>query len=143
MKKPFRLKQTVTNPSPDRRHTQPTVWAMEEWREGSIWILITGNRGNAGDRLELRGAHGRIDEEDERFPLLRDAMEPIKLLEFAAGHTDESRDSLRAFMAMADSNPRSILAGLYYSGAVTMAELQSADQEAEELDEKTYDAFYT
>jgi hypothetical protein len=141
MKAPFRLRQSVKNPSPDRRHVQ-TVWAMEEWKEGSIWVLTKGS-GNAGDRLELRGAHGRIDEEDERFALLRESMEPIKLLEFGDGHTDESGDSFRSFMAMSESSARSILANLYFVGTASMEDLKVADKEVLDLDEEVYESFYT
>lgn len=142
MKKSFRLRQTIKNPSPDRRRLGQTVWAMAEWKEGSIWVLTKGNR-NIGDRLELRGAHGCIDEDDERFALLRERMEPVELLEFGDGNADEAAESFRAFMAMAESDARSVLANLYFRGKVSMVELQGADQETKELDENIYDAFYT
>ena len=139
MKTPLRLRQTVTNPTPDRRHVQ-TVWAMEEWKEGSIWVLTTGN---GEGRLELRGAHGRIEAIDNRFPSLREAMEPIKLLEFGDGHTDEARDSFRAFMAMSESSARSVLASLYFVGTASMEDLRTADKDVLDLDEEVYESFYT
>lgn len=140
MKTPFCLRQSVKNSSPDRRRTQ-TVWSMEEWKEGSIWVLTKG-KGNGGDRLELRGASGCIDEEDKRFALLLGLMEPIQLLEFGDGRTDEACESFRAFSAMSESTARNILANMYFLGKVSMKDLMASDKDVVELSEEVYERYY-
>lgn len=138
---PMRLTKTIKNPHPDRR-TSKTVWANTEWEEGGIWLLKEAN-GKTGASLELRGHHGRIDEDDERFDLLREAMEKLTLHDWADGHTQESADAFRAYMMMVNADPRTILANLYFEGKLTAQDLLGSCLNISELDEEAYECFYT
>ena len=104
--------------------------------------MLKDGKGKAGATLELRGHHGVIDEDDERFKLLMAAMEAVPMVEFAHGSNDESGDAFRAFMMLASADARTILANLYFHGNVTMRDLMDASSAVEDLGEAEYERHY-
>ncbi len=137
----FRLTQDVTNPKPDRR-SKTSVWAMVTWHAGSLWRVLPPDERTV-EILSMRGMSGQICANDkEQYTVIRPNLEPVGMLRQATGVNVESRDTLRAFLQLAESDPKAILSHLWFTGRVTLEELEAVNEALQALDEATYEKFY-
>jgi hypothetical protein len=75
IKKVYRLKQAVKNPTPDRR-TKDVAWAVPEWKEGQLFLATTWLEDHSFKDQEIkverttweaRGMHGQLTKEQSEF----------------------------------------------------------------------------
>lgn len=136
----FRLTKEVKNPKPDRRSN--TVWALEVWPAGSLWRVVPAHE-HTVEVLYMLGHHGRIPANDTaQYNALRPHLEPVGMLRSATGVNVESRNTLRAFFMLAESDPKAILTYLWYKGRVTLEELEAINDILQGTEESDYEKFY-
>jgi len=64
------------------------------------------------------------------------------MLREATGVDTPSRDTFRAFLMLAESDPKAMLAHLWFTGRVTLEELEAINEALQATDENEYEKFY-
>jgi hypothetical protein len=146
--------QDVTNPKPDRRTKPATVTTIPVWKRGTLWLYFPADdvakvKFPQVARLEMRNRYDRILSHDEegRFELITAHLEPVEIIRIRGNESQvKLRDSFQAWAMLHNWEEHSQMAALrlaYFKGRLTLVEIQDLMAQLDEMDEATYEQYFT